>query len=162
MKRILAATAAMLCGFSFLPFAQALPQHQHDAGTATAAAVPVHRWTPDAPLREGMRRVHGAVEELHHYELGHMSAPMAMDRAAVIEDAVAYMFANCKLAPEPDAALHGILVPLLTATQALKADPANLAAVAGMRAAIAPYPHYFDDPDWSKAGPATHEMHDEP
>jgi hypothetical protein len=162
MKRMLAATAAMLCGLSFAPFAQALPQHQHDTATATAAAVPAQRWTPDAPLREGMRRVHVAVDELHHYELGHMSAPMAMDRVTIIEDAVTHMFANCKLAPAPDAALHDILVPLLTAARALKTDPTNLTAVADMRAAIAPYPHYFDDPGWVKVGPATHGMHDEP
>ncbi len=160
MKRMLVATAAMLCGLSFASFAQALPQHQHDA-TTTTAAVPAQRWTPDAPLREGMRRVHGALDELHHHELGHLSAPMVRDRATTIEDAVAYMFANCKLAPEPDAALHGILVPLLTAAQALKADPTNLKAVAEMRTAVAPYPHYFNDPGWAKASPAT-GVHDEP
>jgi hypothetical protein len=87
---------------------------------------------------------------------------MAVDRATSVEEAVTYMFAHCKLAAEPDAALHGILVPLLSAAQTLKADPNKLGAVADMRAAIAHYPQYFNDTGWDTAAPAMHEMHDEP
>lgn len=153
----------LLCAFSLLPWASlAAQQHHHDSNPAAAAAVPAQRWTPDAPLREGMRRAHAAVDELRHYEMGHMSAPMAVDRATTVEEAVTFMFAHCKLAPEPDAALHGILVPLLGAAQALKADPGNLGAVARMRDAIARYPQYFNDPGWDGATPVMHEMHDEP
>lgn len=161
--RILVATA---CALGLAVAAQATPQHAHDSHAAHAASAavqaPAQRWTPDAPLRAGMRRAHTAVAELAHYEMGHMSAPMAVDRATEVESAVTYMFANCKLSAEPDAALHGILVPLLTAAQALKADPAKVAAVADMRAAIAHYPQYFDDPGWDKPVPAEHVMHDEP
>ena len=136
--RILLASA---CALGLATAAQAGPQHahaEHDSHAAHAATqVPAQRWTPDAPLRAGMRRAHTAVAELAHYEMGHMSAPMAVDRATEVESAVTYMFANCKLSAEPDAALHGILVPLLTAAQALKADPAKVSAVADMRAAIA-------------------------
>ena len=162
MKR-LSPVLALLAGLGIAMVAQASPQHahEHDANEH-AAAVPAHRWTPDAPLRAGMRRVHTAVAELAHYEMGHMSAPMAVDRATEVEGAVTYMFAHCKLSAEPDAALHGILVPLLTAAQALKADPAKVSAVADMRAAIAHYPQYFDDPGWDKPAPAEHVMHDEP
>ena len=73
---------------------------------------------------------------------------MAVDRAVQVEQAVTFMFAHCQLSAEPDAALHGILVPLLGAAQSLKADPANVAAVAAMREALARYPQYFDDPGW--------------
>jgi hypothetical protein len=161
--RILLAGA---CALGLAVAAQATPQHAHDSHAAHAASaatqVPAQRWTPDAPLRAGMRHAYTAVAELAHYEMGHMSAPMAVDRATEVESAVTYMFANCKLSAEPDAALHGILVPLLTAAQALKADPAKVAAVADMRAAIAHYPQYFDDPGWDKPVPAEHVMHDEP
>lgn len=109
-----------------------------------------------------MRRVHVVVGELRHYEMGHMSAPMAVDRATTVEEVVTFMFAHCKLVPEPDAALHGILAPLLGAAQALKQNPQNLMAVADMREAIAHYPYYFNDPGWDAAAPALHEMHDEP
>jgi len=157
---------ALACGLGLAVAAQASPQHAHESHAApaatSAAAAPAQRWVPDAPLSEGMRRAHAAVDALRHYEMGHMSAPMAVDRATEVEDAVTYMFANCKLAPEPDAALHGILAPLLTAAQTLKADPKKIAAVADMREAIAHYPQYFNDPGWDKPAPAMHEMHDEP
>jgi hypothetical protein len=163
MKRKHAVTAVLLCAFSLAPWVQVIAQEHHHGAIPTAAvAVPAQRWTPDASLREGMRRAHVAVDELRHYEMGHMSVPMAVDRATNIEEAVTFMFAHCKLAPEPDAALHGILVPLLGAAQALKQNPQNLEAVAGMREAIAHYPHYFNDTGWDAAAPAMPEMHDEP
>ncbi len=157
---------ALACCLGLAMAAEASPRHSHESHAAsaagTAAPIPAHRWTPDAPLREGMRRAHAAVDELRHYEMGHMSAPMAVDRASTVEQAVTFMFAHCKLAAEPDAALHGILVPLLGAARALKADPKNLKGVADMRDAIAHYPQYFNDPGWDSAAPVMHEMHDEP
>ena len=157
---------ALACGLGLAVSVQAAPPHSHESHAAQAAearvAIPAQRWVPDAPLREGMRRAHTAVDQLHHYELGHLSAPMAVDRATEVAAAVTYMFANCKLAAEPDAALHGILVPLLGAAQALKADPRNLKAVGDMRAALAHYPQYFNDPGWDQPAPVGHVMHDEP
>ncbi len=163
MKRKHAFSAVLLCAFSLAPWAQVMAQaHHHAAAPVAAVTAPAQRWTPDAPLREGMRRAYAAVDELRHYEMGHMSAPMAVDRATSVEQAVTFMFAHCKLAAEPDAALHGILVPLLGAAQALKNDPKHVEAVARMRAAIARYPQYFNDPGWDKVAPVMHEMHDEP
>ena len=159
------AVAALACGLGLGWAVQASPQPAHESHAAHAAAaapVPAQRWTPDAPLSEGMRRAHAAVDELRHYEMGHMSAPMAVDRAAAVEEAVTFMFANCKLAAGPDAALHGILVPLMGAAQVLKADPKKVSAVADMRAAIARYPQYFTDPGWDRPAPVEHVMHDEP
>ncbi|WP_426689613.1 DnrO protein [Rhodanobacter ginsengiterrae] len=161
MKAVLALT----CVLGVAMTAQASPAQghgsQHADATPTAAPAPAQRWKPDAALGEGMRRAYAAVDQLRHYEMGHMSAPMAVDRASTVEEAVDFMFAHCQLAPAPDAALHGILVPLRGAAQALKQDPQDLKAVADMRAAIAHYPRYFDDPGWD-AAPAMPAMHDEP
>ncbi len=123
----------------------------HAAGQPVAA--PAQRWASDAALREGMRRVQAALAELHHYELGHGSPATAQEQAAQIEAAIRYLFAHCRLAPDADAALHRILLPLLTAAQRLQRDPAQHDAVAAMREAVAPYPQQFDDPGW----PATPE-----
>lgn len=156
---------AMACGLGLAVSVQAAPQqaHEHHATHETAAVTaPVQRWEPDASLREGIRRAYVAVDQLRHYEMGHMSAPMAVDRAAEVVDAATFMFANCKLTPEPDAALHGILAPLLGAAQALQASPKNVKAVAEMREALSHYPEYFNDPGWDTPAPAMHEMHDEP
>ena len=160
---------ALAFGFGLTVAAQAAPQHVHEhhaapASTAAASAVPVpaHRFAPDASLKTGIRRAYTAVDQLQHHEMGHMSESMVVDRATEVEDAVTYMFANCKLAADPDAALHSILVPLLGAAQALKSDPQNVKAVAEMRAALAHYPQYFNDPGWDQPTPAEHVMHDEP
>lgn len=159
------AAVALACGLGLAVSVQAAPQHAHEDHathhTATVTA-PAQRFEPDASLREGIRRVHVAVDQLRHYEMGHMSVPMAVDRAAEVEDAVGFMFANCKLAAEPDAALHGILAPLLGGAQALQANPKDVKAVAEMREAISHYPHYFNDPGWDQPAPAMQEMHDEP
>ncbi|MEO7064897.1 MAG: DnrO protein [Dokdonella sp.] len=126
---------------------QAAPQHAHE-DHAAAAPVPTQRYVPDAPLSDGMARVHTALDELRHYEMGHMPENMALERVATIEDATRFMFANCKLAAAPDAALHGMLVPLLAGAAALKKDPKDMAAVTAMRSAVADYPRYFNDPQW--------------
>lgn len=162
MHRFSAVLIALLSAAWFAPTLQALPQHEHEREHASAAAsvvVPAQRWIPDAPLRAGMRTVHGAVDELLHAEKGHMSAAMTRDRAATVQAAVASMFANCKLSAEPDAALHGILVPLLAASHALQANPDNAAPVADMRAAIARYPRYFNDPGWDSPPASAADKH---
>lgn len=151
MKPSSMVVATLLVAVAFVPALQALPQDQHEHAAAPASAVvPSQRYTPDAPLRAGMRTAHQAVAELQHAETGHMGAAMTRERAATVEQAVVSMFANCKLSAEPDAALHGILVPLLTAAQALQAAPENTKLVADMRAAIAHYPQYFNDPGWDQ------------
>ena len=72
-------------------------------------------------------------------------------RSGKIEDAVAYIITRCKLPADADAALHKIIIPLQSAAQRLKKDPADMAAIAAMRDAVADYPRQFDDPLWSSA-----------
>lgn len=126
----------------------AAEHHDHALHVTAPAQAPAERWATDAPLREGMAQVRAALDELRHHEMGHMGADQARERAVAIEDAIQSMFAHCKLAPQPDAALHAILVPLLAAAQRLDKDPADKAAVTAMREAVAPYAKQFDDPQW--------------
>lgn len=155
MKHLSPVVAALLCAALMMPVAVASAQdrHQHAAAASTspavpAAPIPATRYTPDAPLRAGVRSVHRTVAELAHAGQNPMSAALTKERATRIETAVAAMFANCKLEPTPDAALHGILLPLLGAAQELKANPTDTAPIARMRDAIAAYPRYFDDAGW--------------
>jgi hypothetical protein len=142
---------SLLCCLCLTALAQSPPPHEHLERSKLAAAVPVpaERWSADAPLREGMGRIQAALKELRHYEMGHMKEPTALEFVAEIQDAGAYIFTHCKLAPDADAALHSMLAPLLSAAQALKDDPHDIAAVDAMRKAVADYPRYFDDPDWT-------------
>lgn len=141
--------ACVVPGLSARPAAQ--HPHQHEPGVDGANVmipVPQQRWATDAPLREGMRRVHKALAELQDYPGGHISEAAALQRVTAIKDAGAFMFANCKLPAQPDEALHSILVPLLTAAQKLENDPSDMGQVQAMQQAVAKYPAYFDDPDW--------------
>lgn len=123
------------------------PAHAHAAPAAAHAATTAShaRWAADAPLRDGMQRVRTALAELRHHEMGHMSPDQAREQVAEIDAAVASIFANCKLAPDADAALHTMLVPLLDGARRLREDPADKAAIQSMRDAVAPYPQQFDD-----------------
>jgi hypothetical protein len=88
--------------------------------------------------------------------MGHMPANMASERAGDVARAVEGIFAECKLAPEADAVLHTILVPLLGAAKRLEQDSGDVAAVAAMRDAVASYPQRFDDPQWQGADEPAH------
>lgn len=127
--------------------------HTADAHADHAAAValptpPATTWASDAPLREGMRRMHHAVDALGHAEHGHLDVTQTTAAVQQVQDAANFMFANCKLAPEPDAALHGVLATLISGASALKANPADTAPVASMREAVALYPRLFEDASW--------------
>lgn len=151
-------SVALLGALAAIAMAPGAVRAQHDhAGHAHAAAPvppPARRWAVDATLRDGMRVIHTVLEQLRHYEMGHMDAAMALYRVDLIERTTADIFAKCKLPPEQDAVLHGMLVPLLDAARKLKADPKDMAQVKAMRDAVADYPRYFDDPD--QPAPASH------
>jgi len=144
--------ALLLLSTLFCTAAPAAAQHGHDeheshATTTAPVAIPAQRHATDAPLREGMSRILTALDELAHYEMGHMSQSMAVERVDEIKAATDSIFANCKLAPEADVALHGMLVPLLNGIQVFRKNPAETSTVATMRRAVADYPRVFDDPN---------------
>ncbi|MEZ5462010.1 DnrO protein [Dokdonella sp.] len=136
------------------PAAQARHEHEHDGQTLATAATanPARRFETDAPLREGMGRIHQALNELRHYEMGHMPESIAVEKVDEIQSSIDYLFANCKLPTDADAALHAILVPLLDAVNSFDKDPKDMAALASMRKAVDDYPHRFIDPDWPLPG----------
>lgn len=123
----------------------------HDAHSTKVSglpAPPATPWASDAPLREGMRRMHRAVETLGQAEHGHLDLSRTVAATEQVQQAANFMIANCKLAPEPDAALHGLLVALLNGAAKIQADPNDATPVAAMRDAIALYPRMFEDAGW--------------
>ena len=120
----------------------------HPPAGASPPILPATPWASDPPLREGMRRMHRAVAALEHAEHDHLDAAQTTAAAQQVPAAADYMIANCKLGPEPDAALHGLLATLLKGAAAIKADPADTAPVKDMREAIALYPRMFQDAAW--------------
>jgi len=133
------------------PAATAHDAHQHAAAAAVPErAVPAKRWATDAPLREGMGRIRKSVHALAARKPSPPSPKQATALAGDIERDVNFLIANCKLEPAADAALHGIIGKLLQGAHAVKADPADPAAIVTLRAALAEYARTFDDPAVSK------------
>ena len=128
----------------------ASPVFAHDhAATSPAAATDApaensQRWPADATLRRNMRGIRAAVEALGHYEHGHMGAEQAVAMASKIEGHANEIIAQCKLPPDADAALHAILVPLMSGAARLKSDPTRLDAIPPMREALARYEQQFE------------------
>jgi len=120
----------------------------HPPAGMSSPILPATPWASDPPLREGMRRMQRAVDALGHAEHNHLDATQTIAVAQQVQAAAEYMIANCKLAPEPDAALHGLLASLMTGAAAIKADPANTSPVNAMRDALALYPQMFQDAAW--------------
>ena len=112
-------------------------------------ALPARRWTPDAPLSRGMQRVRAATATLEHGSHGHLDDGQVRNIAAELTSAVEMMFAECKLEPEPDAALHPLLARVLVASHALSESGYDADALADLQAVLARYPLLFDDPAWS-------------
>ena len=120
--------------------------HATGESTGIAKPAPANGWATDPPLREGMGRIRLSVDALGHHERGHMGAEQAVEMAANVAMDVDFLIANCKLDPDADAALHGVIAKLLKGAHALRANPADLAAIARMREAMAEYARDFDDP----------------
>lgn len=128
--------------------AAAVAGHEEHATEATLATVPPagQRWATDAPLRAGMARVQAAADALAPLEKEPMDPERVRAQADGIQAAVNTMFAECKLEPAPDAALHPLLAQLLSASQALRDAPTNAEPLADLRAVLARYRLLFDDP----------------
>src|SRR3546814_4178794 len=77
-----------------------------------------------------------------------LSREQATALASEIEQSVNYLFANCRLEPAADAALHGLLAQLLQGAAALRRDPAADDGMPVVLAALASYPRLFLDTQW--------------
>lgn len=114
-----------------------------------APQFPARRWVPDAPLSEGMLRVRAVTGALAHGGHGHLDDAQVQGIAAELQSAVEAMFAQCKLEPEPDAALHPLLARVLGAAAVLRERGFDEDALATLGQVLADYPRLFDDPAWS-------------
>ena len=152
----LSASALALVGalFAAPTMAQSAAHHDHaaHAGHDAKPQVPAQRWATDAPLRAGMRNLREATETLNHYEMGHLDDVQRDNAVEKIDAAIKDMVANCKLKPEADAALHGLLAKFIAGANAARAGKFGKAELAPMQDALAQYPQLFDDAEWGKTG----------
>lgn len=156
-RTILSVSALALAGaLSAAPaMAQSATHHGHAAHAASAGhdakvQAPAQRWATDAPLRAGMRNLREATETLNHYQMGHLDDTQRDNAVDRIDAAIKDMFANCKLKPDADVALHGLLAKFIAGANAARAGTFGKAELVPMQEALAQYPQLFDDHDWGK------------
>lgn len=157
-RRILVAALSMSAALAVSAspaMAQSAAPQDHAAHAAHAAhdapaPAPARRWATDAPLRAGMRVLAEATQALDHYQMGHLDDTQRDNAVARIDAAIQDMFVNCELAPEADAALHGLLAKFILGADAARAGRFTKAELAPMEESLAQYPQLFDDPDWGK------------
>jgi hypothetical protein len=128
----------------------AAQQHEH-AGHAAATTLPAGQlWATDVPLRSAMTRIRSAVERSQSaYEQGRLQPESAKALAAAVEADVQYMVENCRLEPEPDAALHVLIGRMMGAAGVLREDPGSPEGVAELAAVLHDYGATFDHPGWA-------------
>jgi hypothetical protein len=115
-------------------------------GGASLAPPEGKLWPTDEALRLGMSRIQGAVEQAAAGPQP-LSRESAAKLAGVIEENVAYLIENCRLAPEPDAALHALIGRMMTAAHQLKDAPSSSEpALTQLAGVLRDYRGTFDPP----------------
>jgi hypothetical protein len=128
----------------------------HGSGHAAAPTMPAEgqHWPTDAPLREAMLRIRdGVAVNASAFHDGTLSAAAGQALAAAVEGDVQFMIANCRLAPEPDAALHVLIGRLLGAANTLRTDPLSADGLPQLEAVLNDYGATFDHPGWTPPEP---------
>ena len=106
---------------------------------------PAERWHAEAALSAGMGQLAELSEQLSALQSD--AEPAQLDLIGVsIEKTVQRMFAECRLAPEPDAALHGLLAEVLDARHALQKDRGAISAKISLDSVLARYREWFIEP----------------
>lgn len=128
----------------------------HDHGHASAAVKPLpagKRWATDDALRKGMTEIRHALEpQLGAIHDNKLAPEQYQAIAAKAEQQVAYIVANCKLPPDADAALHGIIGEIGEATEAMsgKSTAKPRDGAVKLLGALNDYGRTFDHPGWKK------------
>ena len=151
---------------STAPAAASKPEaHDQHAGSASHDVHAEHsqapvlaegqRWATDEPLRAAMTRIREAVErDAAAYYQQQLQAADAEKLATAVEQDIAYMVANCRLEPEPDAALHALIGRMMNAAAALRKDPMSDAGMPQLMAVLHEYQATFAHPGWAAPGQA--------
>lgn len=141
---------ALVLGLAAPALAQS---HDHDAhknhgAAAKPAPKPGQKWATDAPLRKGMEAIRDVLQaNLHKAHEGKLATADYHAMAQKIDAEVAVIFKECKLAPDADAALHEILVPIMDATKAMHAGDDPKAVIKAV-SAVNTYGKEFEHPGW--------------
>lgn len=149
----LLAACLVTAGLAAVAPARAAGDHDHDSGTAALKLDAGSKWHTDAPLQQGMLKIRAAVEHsLPAVHSGTFTDDQYRSLGHTIEKEIAYIVQNCKLAPEADTVLHGIIAELADGVEVVTGkkvvdDRSN--GVVHLVKALDNYGTYFDHPAWT-------------
>jgi len=142
------AAGALLLARQPTPDAVAPGGHGHHTVRQPAGKLAGHgvRWQADMSLRQGMLAIRTAVAQSGAAALRDRAAAERL--AAAVRGQVDFMIATCRLDPEPDEALHGLLMEIVDGTDTLVQRGRADAGLAKIEHALAAYPSLFEHPGW--------------
>ena len=152
-KTALAVAVAVALG---APFAYGQSAHEHDHGATEAKLVlnQGKKWPTDAPLRQGMENIRGAVaKNVPAIHAGKATPKQYQALANKVNAEVAGIVQNCKLEPEADAQLHLVIAELMAGAEAMEGKVKGETRRAGaekVAKALNAYGEHFDHAGWQR------------
>ena len=152
--RKLLAAAGLALGLSAGGHAADAHKHEHEHGAAPAKLElnQGRKWETDAPLRQGMTSIRGAMETaLHGIHVHKYTAAQYGALAKKVNGEVSGIVANCKLEPKADAQLHIVIAEVLDGVEAMEGKQKKVRREAGavkVVGALEKYGDHFDHPGW--------------
>lgn len=155
MKRALPLILALVLSSPLMAFA-AGNTHNHDA-TGAELVIQLNdgqKWEIDAPLRKGMEGIQAATRAA--LERVHANAATPDDYALFnkqVGEEVSYIITHCKLDPEADEQLHGLIAKMQAGAeiaQGSQGDAKRVDGVIEVAETLNIYGDYFDHSGWQK------------
>jgi hypothetical protein len=154
MKSLIRLFLVSVCTIAFAggALAQTHDHHHgnHGAGGAKPGLNQGKKWETDAPLRKGMESIRDTLQSnMHKVHEGKVSAADYAAMGTKIDAEIQGIFANCKLSPEADQVLHGVLEPMMSGTKMLQGKEGKPSAgYMKLMKAVNEYGTLFNHPGW--------------
>src|SRR5688572_449838 len=149
---IVAALALAFAGPAFA--AGEVHSHDHAAGEAKLVLNQGKKWQTDAPLRQGMSNIRGAVaKDVNAIHTGKATPKQYEALAQKVSTEVAGIVQNCKLEPEADAQLHILIAELMAGAEAMEGKAPGETRQAGaerVAKALNAYGEHFEHAGWKR------------
>lgn len=133
------------------PLTGAIDSGNHDQHSHHATTLPNDgkQWATDKPLRQSMNAIRDAVQtNLEAWHKNELNNEQVAILTQTIEENISYMIVNCKLEPEADAALHGLIGQMLQGVKHMRLNTYADDGLPKIIDALARYPDYFQHPLW--------------
>lgn len=156
-RKIKLGTAALAIALAFAgpaAYAQAAHDHGPAAGEVKLVLNQGQKWPTDAPLRQGMDNIRGALaRDVNAIHANKATPKQYQALAAKVTGEVAGIVQNCKLEPAADEQLHLVIAELMAGAEAMEGKVQGETRRAGAERvanALNAYGEHFDHAGWKR------------